>query len=95
MVSRQPLLWFLLRSELSLNQAEIERLLQLCPDTLTLNEIAAVLRVHPRSVQRWTRESRFTSVRAGRTYRLPRADGARWILSVSIAAEERDSPTAA
>lgn len=77
-----------------MNQVEIERLLQPYPDMLTVNEVAAVLRVHPRSVQRWAREGRFASVRAGKTYRFSRADVARWMLSVSIAAEERDSPTA-
>ncbi len=76
-----------------MNQVEIERLLQPYPDMLTVNEIAAVLRVHPRSVQRWARDGRFASVRAGKTYRIPRADVARWMLSVSIAAEEHGSPS--
>jgi DNA-binding transcriptional regulator YhcF (GntR family) len=35
-----------------MNQAEIERLLQPYPEMLTVNEVAAMLRVHPRSVQR-------------------------------------------
>lgn len=76
-----------------MNQAEIERLLQPYPEMLTVNEVAAVLRVHPRSVQRWAREGRFGSVRAGKTYRIPRADVARWMLSVSIVAEESRSPS--
>lgn len=77
-----------------MNQAEIERLLQPYPDMLTVNEVAAVLRVHPRSVQRWAREGRFAAVRAGRTYRIARADIARWMLSISTATniDESHSP---
>lgn len=66
-----------------MNQPEIERLLATYPDMLTVGEVAAVLRVHPRSVQRWAQQGRFTVVRAGRTYRIPRADVLRWLLTVS------------
>jgi len=51
-----------------MNQAEIERLLQPFPDRLTMNEVAAVLRVHPRSVECWAREGSFGAVRADRPY---------------------------
>ncbi|KPV54587.1 hypothetical protein SE17_02895 [Kouleothrix aurantiaca] len=44
------------------------------PDTLTVAEVAAVLRVHERSVQRWAREGRVASVRVGRSYRFLRSD---------------------
>lgn len=63
-----------------MNQVEIERLLAPYPDMLTVGEVAAVLRVHPRSVQRWAQQGRFVVVRAGRTYRIPRADVLRWML---------------
>lgn len=66
-----------------MNQAEIERLLAPYPDMLTVGEVAGVLRVHPRSVQRWASQGRFTAVRAGRTYRIPRADVLRWIATTS------------
>lgn len=66
-----------------MNQTEIERLLAPFPDMLTVGEVAAVLRVHPRSVQRWASQGRFTAVRAGRTYRIPRADVLRWMVGLS------------
>lgn len=72
-----------------MNQIEIERLLAPYPDMLTVGEVAAVLRVHPRSVQRWAQQGRFAVVRAGRTYRIPRADVLRWMLG-----EESTTPTA-
>lgn len=46
-------------------------------------EVAAVLQVHPRSVQRWASQGRFAAVRAGRTYRIPRAEVLRWIVATS------------
>lgn len=64
-----------------MNQAEIERLLAPYPDMLTVGEVATVLRVHPRSVQRWASQGRFTAIRAGRTYRIPRADVLRWMVN--------------
>lgn len=73
-----------------MNQAEIERLLQPYPEMLTVNEVAAVLRVHPRSVQRWAYEGRFASVRAGRTYRIPRTDVLGWMLSIRIAVAQEE-----
>ena len=54
-----------------MNQGEVERLLAQYPEILTVEEVAAVLRVHPRSVQRWAREGRVASVRVGRSYRIP------------------------
>ncbi len=57
-----------------LPQAELEHLLAAYPDTLTVAEVAAVLRVHERSVQRWAREGRVASVRVGRSYRFLRSD---------------------
>jgi excisionase family DNA binding protein len=66
-----------------MDRAELERLLAPYPDLLTVDEVAAVLRVHPRSVQRWARAGRFVSVRAGRTYRFPRADVLRWMLEAT------------
>jgi len=63
-----------------MDRAALERLLEPYPDMLTVDEVAAVLRVHPRSVQRWARAGRFASVRAGRTYRFPRASVLHWML---------------
>lgn len=67
-----------------MNQIEIERLLAPYPDMLTAGEVAAVLRVHPRSVQRWAQQGRFAVVRAGRTYRIPRTDVLRWMLGEEL-----------
>lgn len=71
-----------------MNQAEIERLLAPYPELLTVGEVATVLRVHPRSVQRWASQGRFTAVRAGRTYRIPRADVLRWMTATSTTRSE-------
>jgi excisionase family DNA binding protein len=68
-----------------MNQAELARLLAPYPEMLTVAEVAAVLRVHPRSVQRWASQGRFAAVRAGRTYRIPRVDVMRWMLGSSTA----------
>lgn len=64
-----------------MHQPEIERLLATYPDMLTVEEVATLLRVHRRSVQRWASQGRFAAVRAGRTYRIPRADVLRWLTS--------------
>jgi hypothetical protein len=42
-----------------MNRSEIEQLLQRYPDRLTVNEVAAMLRVHPRSIRRWACDRRF------------------------------------
>ena len=73
-----------------MNQAEIERLLAPYPDMLTVGEVATVLRVHPRSVQRWASQGRFIAIRAGRTYRIPRADVLRWMVSGGASSGEAD-----
>ncbi|MFP4441225.1 MAG: helix-turn-helix domain-containing protein [Chloroflexaceae bacterium] len=67
-----------------MNQTELEQALQPYPDMLTVAEVATLLRVHPRSVQRWARAGRFASVRAGRSYRIPRAEVIRWLRQASI-----------
>ena len=48
-----------------MDQSEIERLLVPYPDMLTVEEVATVLRVHRRSVQRWASQGRFTAIRLG------------------------------
>lgn len=73
-----------------MNQAEIERILAPYPDMLTVGEVAAVLRVNPRSIQRWASQGQFAAVRAGRTYRIPRADVLRWMLAASTWREQDD-----
>lgn len=61
----------------------IEQILSPFPEMLTVEEVAGVLRVHPRSIQRWAREGRVASVRVGRSYRIPRSDVLRWMLEAS------------
>lgn len=58
----------------SMNETDLEQLLAAYPDTLTVADVATVLRVHERSVQRWVREGRVASVRVGRGYRFLRSD---------------------
>jgi excisionase family DNA binding protein len=67
-----------------MEQPELEQLLAPYPDTLTVAEVAAVLRVHQRSIQRWAREGRMASVRVGRSYRFLRADILRWMQAARI-----------
>ena len=66
-----------------MDRAELEQLLAPYPTLLTVDEVATVLRVHPRSIQRWAREGRVPSVRVGRSYRIARADVVRWVLDAS------------
>ena len=63
-----------------MDRAELERLLTPYPDMLTVDEVATVLRIHRRSIQRWAREGRFATVRVGRSYRIPRTEILRWML---------------
>jgi excisionase family DNA binding protein len=58
----------------SMNETALEQLLAAYPNTLTVADVAAVLRVDQRSVQRWAREGRVASVRVGRGYRFLRSD---------------------
>jgi excisionase family DNA binding protein len=67
-----------------MQQPELEQLLARYPDTLTVAEVATVLRVHQRSIQRWAREGRVASVRVGRSYRFLRADVLRWMQEARI-----------
>ena len=60
---------------------------------LTVSEVAAVLRVNPRSIQRWARDGRFASVRVGKSYRIPRADVLRWLHDASIPVAEVPLPS--
>ena len=76
-----------------MNYAEVEQLLAPYPEMLTVDEVAAVLRIHPRSVQRWARDGQISSVRVGRSYRIPRTDVLRWILASSTHGPERSLPT--
>ncbi len=59
---------------------------------LTVDEVAMVLRVHPRSIQHWAREGRVPSVRVGRSYRIARADVVRWMLDASSASDTAIAP---
>lgn len=65
---------------------DLEQLLVRFPETLTAAEVATVLRVHERSVQRWAREGRLSSVRVGRSYRFLRAEVLRWMHEASLPA---------
>ena len=78
-----------------MNQADIERLLQSYPDMLTVHEVAAVLRVHPRSIQRWARDGQVAAVRVGRGYRIARNDIVRWMLSSRLSVDDRSAPAQA
>lgn len=71
-----------------MKQSDIERLLQPYPDMLTVSEVATVLRVHPRSIQRWARDGLVGAVRVGRSYRIARDDVVRWMLSARLANED-------
>jgi len=77
-----------------LPQAELEHLLAAYPDTLTVAEVAAVLRVHERSVQRWAREGRVASVRVGRSYRFLRGDVLKLLRDARIHATVAPTPHA-
>jgi excisionase family DNA binding protein len=66
-----------------MDQVTLEKLLAPYSNMLTVEELAAILRVHPRSVQRWAREGRLTAVSAGRSYRFPRENVLRWMLNSS------------
>ena len=39
---------------------------------LTPKEVAGILRVSPRTVQRWVKEGRLRAVRVGKLWRIPR-----------------------
>jgi len=70
-----------------MNRAELERMLAPYPEMLTADEVATVLRVNIRSVQRWARDKRLTSVRTGRTYRFPRSAILQWMQEATTLAE--------
>jgi excisionase family DNA binding protein len=76
-----------------MSQTEIELLLRSYPTMLTVSEVAAVLRVNPRSIQRWARDGRFASVRVGKSYRIPRADVLRWLHNASIPVADPHMPS--
>lgn len=65
---------------------DLDRLLVGFPETLTAAEVAMVLRVHERSVQRWAREGRLSSVRVGRSYRFLRTEVLHWMQAASLPA---------
>lgn len=67
-----------------MSESDLEQLLAAYPDTLTVADVAAVLRVNERSVQRWAREGRLSSVRVGRSYRFLRIEVLRWMQSATI-----------
>ena len=66
-----------------MDRAELGRILAPYPEMLTAAEVAGVLRVHLRSVQRWARQGRVSSVRVGRSCRIPRTEALRWMLAAS------------
>lgn len=75
-----------------MDQADVERLLQPYPDMLTVQEVASVLRVHPRSIQRWARDGHVDAIRVGRSYRIARNDVVRWMLSVRLSEDAALGP---
>jgi len=72
------------KNGISMNETDLEQLLAAYPDTLTVADVATVLRVHERSVQRWAREGRVASVRVGRGYRFLRSDVLRLLSDARI-----------
>ena len=76
-----------------MNRVELEHLLAPYPDMLTVDEVATVLRIHRRSIQRWAREGRFDTLRVGRSYRIPRTEILRWMLESvqTISSDDRVS----
>ncbi len=62
------------------------------PEMLTVDEVATLRRVHPRSIQRGDHEGRVGSVRVGRGYRIPRADVLRGMLAARRAIEDPPVP---
>lgn len=66
-----------------MDRTELERLLAAYPNLLTAGEVAGVLRVHPRSVQRWAQQGRVATVRVGRSYRITRAEVLRWMTAAA------------
>jgi excisionase family DNA binding protein len=67
-------------ARLGIGRDDLERLLTPYPDVLTAGEVAEVLRVHLRSVQRWAKQGRVATVRVGRSFRIPRAEVLRWMV---------------
>lgn len=67
-----------------MNHSDIETLLQSYPDMLTVNEVATLLRVHPRSIQRWVRSGQVDAVRMGRGYRIARKDVVHWMAAARL-----------
>jgi excisionase family DNA binding protein len=62
-----------------MNQVDWEQLLASYPAVLTIDEVAAIVRVHPRSVQRWIHAGQLVALRVGRSYRIAKADLLAWI----------------
>lgn len=49
-------------------------------DTMTIDEVAAYLRLHPLTVRRLAREGILPAYKVGRRWQIGRADLERWIL---------------
>lgn len=60
-------------------------LLAAYPEMMTGNEVAAVLRIDPRSVQRHAKAGQLVAMQLGRSYRIPKAEVLRWMLAASTA----------
>lgn len=76
-----------------MDTAEIDHILAAYPAILTVADVAAIIRVHPRSVQRWAKQGHLPAIRAGRTYRIARADLRRWLISSSAPASSAGAST--
>jgi excisionase family DNA binding protein len=70
-----------------MNQREIEQLLAAYPDMMTVREVSAVLRLDPRSIQRWAKSGKVAALRLGRNYRFPKTDVRRWMLDAGTRPE--------
>ena len=66
-----------------MNRSEIEQLLLPYPDMLTLNEVAAVPRLHPQLDPALARMALCIGARQQDVSRIPRADALRWLCTGS------------
>ena len=75
-----------------MNQIDWEQLLASYPAVLTIDEVAAIVRVHPRSVQRWVHAGQLAALRVGRSYRIAKADVLAWITAAQLPSQWAPNP---
>src|SRR5689334_4934489 len=75
-----------------MNYVDWEQLLACYPAVLTIDEVAAIMRVHPRSVHRWVQAGQLTALRVGRKYRIAKADVLAWITAAQLSPMPEPNP---